>query len=276
MKTWLWFLCGCLVVLILVAVIGETFSVGMLDISWFSILFLTLPIVCLISHAIYTLGFKRATLFIGLSMFVGWLAETWGLKGGWLFGGEYEYARGQMSIGLVPVIVVCFWGVFIYTGYTMTNSLLIWLGNIKPNIQNKKLLLLLLLLILDGWFVVAIDLFMDPLQVFVGRWGWVNGGAYFGVPLGNFVGWFLVTITVTGLFRMFEYFKPRDDSLVDSSLLILPTIGYGALAGWFLVSAIQAKMFSLAFWGSAFMFTNVLICAFVLAITRPKASRLTS
>ena len=276
MKAWLWFLCWSLVAMILVTVIGKVLGVRLFDFSWFSLLFFTLPIVCLISHAIYTLGLGRSVLFIGLAMFVGWLGETLGLIGGMLFGGEYIYADGQVNIGLVPVIVICFWGVFVYTGYTMSNSLLLWLRKEKPSIRNKKPLLLLLLLILDGWFVVAIDLFMDPLQVEAGRWTWINGGAYFGVPLGNFVGWFVLTVVITGLFRVFEYFKLRDESLIDNTVLIMPTTGYCALAAWFLVSALQVKMYYLAFCGSMFMFVNVSICLVLFAYMRAKSTRLPS
>ena len=42
--------------------------------------------------------------------------------------------------------------------------------------------------------MVLWDLSLDPLRATVeNRWIWISGGSYFGVPLGNFVGWFMVT-----------------------------------------------------------------------------------
>ena len=38
-------------------------------------------------------------------------------------------------------------------------------------------------------FLVAFDLLLDPLAVHFGMWSYVQGGAYYGVPLQNFFGW---------------------------------------------------------------------------------------
>ena len=58
-----------------------------------------------------------------------------------------------------------------------------------------------------GWMLVAVsamgafgmtilDLASDPMQSTVlGDWIWRDGGAYFGVPLHNFAGWFVCTGT---------------------------------------------------------------------------------
>src|SRR6185295_1538391 len=54
------------------------------------------------------------------------------------------------------------------------------------------------------------DVVIDPLTVLGDRWflGRIyydpNGGVYFGVPLSNFAGWFLVGATTIGLYQALE------------------------------------------------------------------------
>ena len=39
------------------------------------------------------------------------------------------------------------------------------------------------------------DVIMDPIMVAGGNWVWEKGGAYFGIPLQNFWGWWLTIFT---------------------------------------------------------------------------------
>jgi uncharacterized membrane protein len=45
---------------------------------------------------------------------------------------------------------------------------------------------------------VCLDLFIDPVAVATGYWVWfVPGEIYFGIPLLNFVGWFVLNVSST-------------------------------------------------------------------------------
>jgi putative membrane protein len=44
--------------------------------------------------------------------------------------------------------------------------------------------------------MTAWDVVMDPGQTRAGSWVWEAGGAYFGVPLQNFMGWMVTTLTI--------------------------------------------------------------------------------
>ena len=91
------------------------------------------------------------------------------------------------------------------------------------------------LILLDGISVVAVDLCMDPICAQAGIWTWVPKGGFFGVPIGNFVGWFLITVLCTGLFRMLEYVYPTRMSETAERISIIPVLGYGLLGlGFFL------------------------------------------
>jgi putative membrane protein len=44
-----------------------------------------------------------------------------------------------------------------------------------------------------GLIAVVVDLFIDPVAVAIGYWVWyVQGNVYYGIPLLNFVGWFVL------------------------------------------------------------------------------------
>lgn len=56
--------------------------------------------------------------------------------------------------------------------------------------------------------MVLWDLSLDPLNSTIGKsWIWEDGGAYFGVPIINFVGWFITVITFFVPFSIFLKFK---------------------------------------------------------------------
>lgn len=254
----LWIIFFFIILASVANVIGDLLGLSLFKISFFNSLIVFIPVVLLLLHSIWTLSFFRGMTFILIASLTGFFFEFIGLKNGIIFGGNYIYSPEGIKIFTVPLNVVLYWGVFIYTGYCITNSFLYWLDKGKPS-KNKKLIFLLPLLVLfDGFIVVAIDLFMDPLQVRAGSWTWLDGGPYFGIPIGNFIGWAIVTIITTGLFRLYEYFEPTvvDESL--KSVFIIPVLGYGLLYLNFLASAIKINITSLAFIGSLTMLPVVL------------------
>lgn len=189
------------------------------------------PLVMFAVHMVWALGLFRGALFMLLSAVMGLIFEIIGITGGTFFGGPYFYDSqnlGPQVLG-VPVLVPPFWSIFVYMGYVLTSSSLAWLGRDKPAKDNSNRWLLPLLVLLDGVAVVAIDLFMDPLMVHAGNWTWRGGGPYFGVPIGNFGGWFIVTMLSTGIFRTIEYLFPRHDKKKNDIFMLLPVLGYGAL-----------------------------------------------
>jgi putative membrane protein len=210
-----------------------------------------LPLVILFLHISIVFSFRRGLLLLLLSSLTGFLFEVVGVRYGTVFGGQYEYQNenfGFMSLG-VPRLVPVYWSIFIYTGYSIVTSFLVWVDENKPSIKNKNLALLLLLVILDGLVVTAIDIFMDPLMVYEKRWIWLEGGPYFGVPIGNFIGWFVVTLIATGIFRTFEYFFPLKPARIDKSIYLAPVLGYLGLCLSFAISAVKIGFPQLALIG---------------------------
>ena len=58
--------------------------------------------------------------------------------------------------------------------------------------------------------MTAWDLFLDPQMVGEGYWKWAKRGAYRGIPLSNFAGWFLTGLGIMGLFELLLPPQRRD------------------------------------------------------------------
>jgi len=225
--------------------------------NWFRIIMYSLPGIILVLHSILTLSAPRALLFVLLASGTGAVMEYIGLRDGVFFGGHYIY-KSQATFYTVPYDVILYWSVFIYTGYSITNSFFYWLKKKRPTVKTGAFLLLLFTILLDGLIVVALDLFMDPIAVKSGDWTWLEGGPYFGIPIGNFLGWFFVVVFAMGIFRTVEYFFPKKEMKFDKSVYILPVVGYGLLAATFAFKAVRYNMIELALIGSLLMFPTVI------------------
>ena len=60
--------------------------------------------------------------------------------------------------------------------------------------------------------MTAWDLAMDPMMVAGGHWVWEQPGAYFGVPLENYWGWWLTIFITFLLFLTLARIKPEPET----------------------------------------------------------------
>ena len=63
--------------------------------------------------------------------------------------------------------------------------------------------------------MTAWDLAMDPMMVAGGHWVWEQPGAYFGIPLQNYWGWWLTTFVTFWLFLSLARIHPEQDICHD-------------------------------------------------------------
>jgi putative membrane protein len=250
--------------------IGNSFKFGTSDGSSFYLFSASIPILLLLLHSAWTLGFRRALVFILVAGTIGFVFEVVGLDYGTFFGGQYVYHSVAPTLAQVPIMVMLYWAVFIYTGYSITNSFLFYRQIEKPNRKTHRPGLLILLLLMDGIIVTAIDIFMDPIKVREGSWTWLGGGQFFGVPLENFLGWFVITIIVTGLFRLYEYFSPQKFTINALSVFLMPIFGYVGLVLFFTITAIKFHLLSLIAIGGTLMLGIVVVNLIFLAYETSK------
>jgi lycopene beta-cyclase len=152
----------------------------------------------------------RTFLLFAVTFGVGLVVEAAGERIGVPFGAYTYTAPGPALLG-VPLLVPLGWFAFTLVAIA-----------VAP--RGRALLV-------APFALVAWDLGLDPLMVQQGFWHFDGGGAYLGVPLSNFLGWYLVGLLLVALLLRVE---PRlaDDTSVDLRTVYLGQaflIGVGSL-----------------------------------------------
>lgn len=152
-------------------------------------------------HASLRLGWRHALLLLGLTFAISLLFESVGVATGRVYG-PYHYTDrlGPRFLDLVPYLIPLAWFMMMYP------SLVIAL-HLVPTAQGLWRWRLSLAA-LGAMTMTAWDLVMDPLMVALRHWVWETDGAYFGIPLQNYAGWWLTTFTIFGLFIVSARLKP--------------------------------------------------------------------
>ena len=125
----------------------------------------------------------------------GWLFEALSIETGVPFGKSHYTEIMAPFIGHVPVFVMPAYCVMRHVCWSL--SRLMWSrrdcsGELAQPVRVATT---------AAAMMVIWDLSMDPLRATVeGRWVWIDGGPYFGVPLLNFAGWFIVTLAMFAFF----------------------------------------------------------------------------
>jgi uncharacterized membrane protein len=228
-------------------------------------------------HSTLTLGSQHSVAFVVISFSICLLSELLGTSRGWIFG-PYYYTDllGPKFQGLVPVVIPLAWFMMMYSSYALANALVCGCGGAPgtagrqaDNGARASWLRLLWLVFLSAMIMTSWDLVNDPINVAGGNWVWMEKGAYFGIPLSNYAGWFFTTFVVYLLYRLYERVAaPEDSQVTDRSFALLPMLAYAvtmlanvgaltlngqtgpALVGLFSMGAFLAAFVSLRFAGA--------------------------
>ncbi len=150
------------------------------------------------------LGLKRALLF-GLAGYgIAWLSEYSSIHNGIPYGYYFyiEQTRGREIWVLgVPLIDSMSYVFLAYASYSVALFIIAPVTRLKKALyvlETRSIRSSLLARILGAALFVYLDIIIDPVALCGNRWflgqlyGYPGGGAYFGVPISNFAGWFLV------------------------------------------------------------------------------------
>jgi putative membrane protein len=145
-----------------------------------------------IAAAVRDLGWPRALLFGAVIWPLAWAAEWSSIHVGVPFG-LYRYTdltRGQeLYIAGVPLFDSLSFTFLAYAAYCLARRVAGAAGGRGRGVG---------VAVLSGFFMMMLDVVIDPAAVRGERWflgdlfAYPNGGVYFGVPLSNFAGWWLV------------------------------------------------------------------------------------
>ena len=228
-----------------------------LAIVFVAIAMLSMLAVC-IWHAVVVKGTKQAVAFFVICILIGWFCEFIGHNYGWFFG-RYNYTKTLgPAIGGVPILISITWSYIVYAAFMLIDWLIGARGEIRARSWWGKTLWSALIASATATLVCAWDMMVDPMAssgvwwTAGGKdpwWYWFTGGPYLkelpgkpgmgmpGIPIGNFVGWWLAPFFMVLIFMLF-FQKPNrtKESLLD----VVPPMVYFYI--FFIVVVITLEM----------------------------------
>jgi uncharacterized membrane protein len=155
------------------------------------------PLVFALVHGAMVYSWRDALTFAGLCVAVGNVFENLSTRTGFPFGRYHFTERMGPKILQVPILLGL---AYVGMGYLSWMVARAMLGGRRGGLVGwrKATLPLLASVVMTAW-----DVAMDPIWATVGHlWIWEQGGAYFGVPLSNFLGWLLTNYVIYQLFAL--------------------------------------------------------------------------
>jgi putative membrane protein len=120
-----------------------------------------------------------------------WGVEFVGQATGWPFG-RYDYTSAlQPQLGGVPLLIPLAWLMMLLPAWAVAQTIT------APHAARLGRFAPLAHALLAGLAFTAWDLYLDPQMVSRGLWVWEEAGAYFGVPLQNYFGWWASAALIT-------------------------------------------------------------------------------
>jgi len=187
-----------------------------------------------ITHALTYIGWRNTFILFGLTYTVSLLFESVGVATGWIYG-PYHYTEqlGPLFLGLVPYLIPLAWFMISYPSLVIAEGIL---GYRSAGDQWRSLrVAVLAAVVMTAW-----DLVLDPIMVKMGHWVWEVDGAYFGVPLHNYLGWLVTTFSIFILYKWAtgrQAHKRREAS--DQSFLMLASGSYASTVAGNTLAALQ-------------------------------------
>lgn len=165
-------------------------------------------------------------VIVALIPVLGWASEVLGSKTGVPFG-DYHYTEVlQPQVAHVPVLIPLAWLMMMPPAWAVGAVL-------APGMP------------LAQWAIAAAaftawDVYLDPLMVKWDFWRWRRGGAYLGIPLVNYVGWFIVAFAITAALALIA---------AAAGIALFDSIPHAPLILVFLVTWLLQFIGQFVFWG---------------------------
>lgn len=180
-------------------------------------------------HGIERYGIKHMIIFFMMTWLISNFFEAMSIRTGFPFG-HYYYDKliGPRLFDVPLIITFAYFGTG-YISWTLANVLL---QQTATRLIGKQRMLIPLV---ASCIMVMWDLCIDPLCSTIAHlWVWKEGGAYFGVPLQNYFGWFFVVYIIYQSFALyiskFDTINPEKMRIFSSKIFWLePVALYGII-----------------------------------------------
>lgn len=149
------------------------------------------------------MGWKAGFNFAIIGWIVAFILEDLGVRTGVIFVKYYFTSILGPKLDVIPLVVPSLWVIAAYMAWTITNLFL----EHSPFQNSFGLGRQLYGATLGALLMTSTDINADPIAVENHFWIWVNHGSYFGVPIHNYVGWFIVSFITL---MIHNYFTRKD------------------------------------------------------------------
>lgn len=150
-----------------------------------------------VMHGAKLYGSRDMVKFLVIVLVVGNVFENLGVRAGFPFGHYYFTGLMGPKFLVVPILLG-----FAYIGMGYFSWILAKLI-LRPAYASSFGTHIVLTPVLAAFIMVAWDLSQDPAwSTILHLWIWRDGGAYFGVPVTNFLGWYLTVYVIFQAFAL--------------------------------------------------------------------------
>jgi putative membrane protein len=197
-----------------------------------TVLHLTILLSFAFVHGAMRYGMRGIIAFAVICLVVSNLIENLGVATGFPFG-PYHYtdALGP-KLGYVPLMIG---PAYLGVGYLSWVLAGILIGDVRRDSGGWQVVATP---IVGAFVMVMWDLAMDPMASTLAQWWiWHEGGGYFGVPLQNFLGWYLTVFTFMLIFAIYlRHYGPDETAPQPKSYYLQAIAMYAVVALDFVAS----------------------------------------
>ncbi|NYF81258.1 carotenoid biosynthesis protein [Granulicella arctica] len=192
-------------------------------------------------HGWITYRLKGILVFMGLCLGVSSAFESISLRTGFPFGHYFFTDLMGPKLFQLPVLLAL---AYVGMGYVSWVLALLILGYTSTALSGSRTVTAP---IIASFIMVAWDLAMDQVWATIRHaWIWRDGGAYFGVPVSNFLGWYLTVVVFYLLFAAFLRDRPAPQPVRVSLHWRLPVLFYGVSAVGNLLLAVPRASYAIS------------------------------
>lgn len=183
------------------------------------------PILFALFHGAMLCTTRGILIFFAICLVVGNVFENLGVCSGFPFGRYCCTDVMGPKLFAVPILLGLAYLGMAYLSWTLARVIL---GGMRNPLIGLRMVTVPLV---AAFIMVAWDLAMDPVwSTIVHAWIWRDGGAYYGVPISNFLGWYVTVFLIFQLFAIYLRGRSINVDRLPSNYWQLVVLCYGISA----------------------------------------------
>lgn len=156
------------------------------------------PAIFALIHGATFYRWRGILTFVAINLVVGNIFENLGVRTGFPYGHYYFTGLMGPKLSVVPILLGLAYVGMAYLSWTLARLIV---GGVQIPLLGQRVVTVPLI---AASIMVAWDLSQDPVwSTILHAWIWLQRGAYFGVPVTNFFGWYLTVYVMYQWFALY-------------------------------------------------------------------------